>query len=93
VRLPAYAIYVLQPGGNILRPKTQKHRDFLLEKQNDVCAVCGKGKREGDYFCLDYQPPMADPNSRVIDYEGKTSNRVIHNSCDADQNKKQKTAK
>lgn len=93
IRLPAYASYVLQPGGNIMRPLTRKYRDFLLEKQNGVCAVCGEGYRKDDYFCLDHQPPMADHNSKAIDYEGKTANRVIHKSCDPAQNKKQKTVK
>jgi len=88
VRLPAYASYVLQPGGNILRPLTRKYKVFLLKKQGEVCAVCGQGRRDGDDFCLDHQPPMADPDSKLIDYAGKTANRVIHRSCDPAQNKK-----
>jgi len=88
VRLPAYASYVLQPGGNILRPLTQKYKAFLLKKQGEVCAVCGQGRRDRDDFCLDHQPPMANPKSKLIDYDGKTSNRVIHRSCDPAQNKK-----
>ena len=86
VRLPLYASRALAIGGNILRPLRKKYRDWLLSQQGGVCAICGKGAQEGNYWNLDHQPPMADAsNYRFIDYARITQNRVIHHKCDIAQ--------
>ena len=89
VHLPVYAARALAVGGNILRLKRIAYRDWLLNKQGGVCAICGKGYEVGNEWNLDHQPLLADlVNSKFIDYKGVTKNRVIHKKCDSAQNKK-----
>jgi hypothetical protein len=85
IRLPLYASRALAVGGNILRPIRKKYRDWLLKEQGNVCVICGEGPKIGDEWNLDHQPPLAQPDSRFIDYEKKTNNRVIHHHCDPAQ--------
>ena len=88
VHLPVYASRALAIGGNILRPLRKKYRDWLLNEQGNVCAICGKGSKPGEDWNLDHQPPLAQPDCKFIDYERVTRNRVIHHKCDSAQNKK-----
>lgn len=91
VHLPVYAARALAVGGNRLRPLRKDYRDWLLNQQGGVCSICGMGYKPGNewQWNLDHQPPLADlENSRFIDYEKVTNNRVIHQKCDTAQNKK-----
>jgi len=86
VRLPVYAARALAVGGNILRPKRKEYRDWLLSQQGGTCAICGEGYKPGKEWewNLDHQPLLSDLiNSRFIDYERVTNNRVIHHKCDS----------
>jgi hypothetical protein len=85
VRLPVYAGRALAVGGNILRPLRKKYRDWLLNEQHGLCAICGKPAEPYNPWNLDHQPPLATPGSKFIDYEKVTQNRVIHQNCDPDQ--------
>lgn len=85
VRLPVYASRALAVGGNILRPLRKKYRDWLLNEQRGLCAVCGKPAEPGNPWNLDHQPPLAESGSKFIDYEKATQNRVIHQNCDEAQ--------
>jgi hypothetical protein len=91
VRLPVYASRALATGGNILRKPRKEYREWLLEQQRGVCAICGKGAEPGNPWNLDHQPPLAAIGSRFIDYERVTQNRVIHNQCDPAQKSKKST--
>ncbi len=91
VCLPVYAARALAVGGNKLRLLRKDYRDWLLRQQGGVCAICGEGYKPGKEWewNLDHQPPLADlTNSRFIDYDKFTKNRVIHHKCDTAQNKK-----
>ncbi|MFC1962908.1 hypothetical protein ACFLWB_02795 [Chloroflexota bacterium] len=88
VHLPIYASRTLAIGGNILRNLRREYRGWLLKKQGDVCAVCGKGPERSNPWNLDHQPPLAKVGSKFIDYERVTQNRVIHQHCDSAQNPK-----
>jgi hypothetical protein len=92
VHLPVYVSRILAVGGNILRPLRKEYREWLLNQQRGVCAICGEGSKQGKEWewNLDHQPPLSDPNSKFIDYERTTNNRVIHHKCDSAQNKKSK---
>ena len=85
VRLPVYAARALAVGGNILRPLRKKYRDWLLNEQRGLCAICGKPAEPDNPWNLDHQPPLAAPGSKFIDYRKVTQNRVIHRNCDPDQ--------
>ena len=88
VRLPVYASRALAVGGNILRPLRKKYRDWLLNEQCGLCAICGKPAEPDNPWNLDHQPALAEPGSKFIDYERVTQNRVIHRNCDPDQTSK-----
>jgi len=91
IHLPVYSARALAVGGNKLRLLRKAYRDWLLKQQGGVCAICGEGYKPGKEWewNLDHQPPLADlSNSRFIDYEKVTKNRVIHFKCDTAQNKK-----
>ena len=88
VRLPVYASRSLAIGGNIIRNLRKEYREWLLDKQGGVCAICGKGTEPGNPWNLDHQPPLAEPHSRFIDYARITQNRVIHQRCDSAQRSK-----
>ena len=88
VRIPVYAGRALAVGGNILRPLRRKYRDWLLNEQRGLCAICGKPAEPDNPWNLDHQPPLAAPGSKFIDYEKVTQNRVIHRNCDPDQTSK-----
>lgn len=85
VHLPVYASRAMAIGGNILRNIRKEYREWLLNKQGGVCAVCGRGAELGNPWNLDHQPPLSKPGSRFIDYERQTQNRVIHQKCDQAQ--------
>ena len=85
VRLPIYAARTLAVGGNILRPLRKNYRDWLLNEQHGLCAICGKSAEPDNPWNLDHQPPLATPGSNFIDYARMTQNRVIHRNCDPDQ--------
>lgn len=85
IRLPVYAARTLAVGGNILRPLRKNYRDWLLNEQRGLCAICGKPSEPANPWNLDHQPPLATPGSKFIDYEKVTQNRVIHRNCDPDQ--------
>jgi hypothetical protein len=88
VRLPVYASRALAIGGNILRKQRRAYREWLLDQQGQVCAICGKGTERGNPWNLDHQPPLADTGSKFIDYARLTRNRVIHQKCDPAQKSK-----
>lgn len=88
VRLPLYASRALAIGGNILRLRREKYRDWLLEKQGGICKKCLKGPKPNNPWNLDHQPPLSKPGSKFIDYERVTQNRVIHSKCDPAQTPK-----
>ena len=88
VRLPVYASRALAVGGNILRPQRKKYRDWLLNEQRGLCAICGKPAAPGNPWNLDHQPALAESGSKFIDYEKVTQNRVIHQNCDPAQTPK-----
>ncbi|MFC1954565.1 hypothetical protein ACFLVZ_01930 [Chloroflexota bacterium] len=88
IRLPVYASRALATGGNILRNMRRKYREWLLNEQNSVCGVCGKGSESNNPWNLDHQPPLAEPGSKFIDYFKVTQNRVIHQQCDTAQRSK-----
>jgi hypothetical protein len=90
VRLPVYASRALAIGGNILRKPRKEYREWLLEQQGGVCAICGKGAEPGNPWNLDHQPPLATTGSKFIDYERITQNRVIHHRCDTAQMSKKR---
>jgi hypothetical protein len=85
VRLPVYVGRALAIGGNILRPLRKRYRDWLLNEQRGLCAICGKPAEPDNPWNLDHQPPLATPGSKFIDYKKVTQNRVIHRNCDPDQ--------
>ena len=91
VRLPIYAGRALAIGGNILRNPRREYRDWLLEQQGGVCAICGKGAESDNSWNLDHQPALAQPGSKFIDYARVTQNRVIHRQCDPAQRSKKRT--
>jgi hypothetical protein len=79
VRIPLILAKELAPGGGFLRNKRQRYREWLLEKQGGKCAVCGYViDRNAE---LDHRPPTGQRGARFIDYERKTSNRVVHKAC------------
>ena len=88
IRLPLYLTRTyLSLGGAILRPLQRQYRQWLLDRQDNRCAICGDGDEPGlGEWTLDHQPPLSQPGSSYIDYEGVTQNRVIHTICDASQN-------
>jgi hypothetical protein len=90
VRLPLYAGRALAIGGNILRKPRKEYRDWLLEQQGGICAICGKGAEPDNPWNLDHQPALAEPGSKFIDYERVTQNRVIHRQCDPAQRSKKR---
>jgi hypothetical protein len=92
VRLPVYASRALAFGGNILRNLRKEYRDWLLDQQGGICAVCGEGAKIGDPWNLDHQPALAEPGSRFIDYARVTQNRVIHHHCDSAQTSKKRNS-
>ena len=86
IRLPIYAGRALAIGGNTLRPQRKKYRDWLLNQQGGLCAMCGEGADANSQWNLDHQPPLKDfESSKFIDYQMETQNRVIHQKCDTDQ--------
>jgi len=88
VRLPLYASRAIAIGGNTLRKMRKEYREWLLNEQGGVCAICGGGAQSGNPWNLDHQPPLAMHGSKFIDYKKKTQNRVIHQSCDPAQKSK-----
>jgi len=90
VRLPVYAGRALAIGGNILRNLRKEYRNWLLDQQCGVCAVCGRGAKPDDPWNLDHQPALVEPGSRFIDYARVTQNRVIHQQCDPAQRSKKR---
>ena len=90
VRLPLYVSRALAIGGNILRNIRKEYRNWLLDKQGNICAICGEGFKPDNSWNLDHQPPIAKPGSKFIDYERITQNRVIHQRCDPDQTPKKR---
>jgi hypothetical protein len=85
IKLPFYASRVLAVGGNILRPMRKAYRDWLLLQQGNICETCGEGPEVDNPWNLDHQPQLNDPESKFIDYERITENRVIHQKCNKAQ--------
>ncbi len=90
VHLPLYASRALAIGGNILRRMRREYRDWLLDQQGGMCAICGKSFKPDDPWNLDHQPSLAEPGAKFIDYARVTHNRVIHHKCDPAQRPKKK---
>ncbi len=61
------------------KEEEKKYKDFLFRKQNGLCANCGKPIIMS--AILHHDPPRENPEHRLIDFEGKTRNRMLCRSC------------
>jgi len=78
VSLPIYASRALAIGGSILRNPLREYHDWLLEQQEMICDIWGKGAESDNPWNLDHQPPLAQLDFKFIDYMRVTQNRAIH---------------
>lgn len=61
-----------------------KYQKWLWEQQSKKCADCGKDlpKPRGNKIAyLHHDPPLGTPDSKAVDYNKKTRNRVLCYEC------------
>lgn len=61
------------------RAEEREYREFLFRKQNGRCAECDKPITNS--AVLHHDPPRESPSVRLIDFDGKTKNRLLCRSC------------